>query len=94
MRNTVKHAQKFIHVGLCFPSPYIDRLHVVGYSYASFATNEEWDSQLGVVVLLVDSAGKMSVLSFMRHTWKHVLRSALGATIFVLYDAIEEALRI
>lgn len=90
----VQHAQIFIHLGLSFSSSDPDTLHLVVYADASFAINEDLSSQLGFIVLLVEGAGKVVILSFASQKSKRLVRSALRVEIFDFTADDEAALLI
>ncbi len=66
-------------------------LHVRAYADASFATNHNFTSQLGYIVLLCDKYDNASKLHYASYKSRRVARSVLGAETYAFADAYDFA---
>lgn len=80
LNHAVKHLPNQ-ELGLVFRKLDLESLRVVGYSDASFAGNDDLSSQLGMIVLLMDSKNNATIMHYASWKCRRVTRSILAAEV-------------
>lgn len=66
-------------------------MHLPSYAYASFATNGDFTSQLGFLVLLSNKFNKSQILDYSSCKSKRVVHSIMGGYIYAFADGFDRA---
>jgi hypothetical protein len=76
---------------MCFPQLDLSTLRVVVFADASFAQNEDFSSQVGYIVLLMDAEHQCAPIMHSSCKAKRITRSGLAAEGIALADGFDSA---
>ena len=91
LNSAIKRLRDNPNTVLEFPKLLTSSLHLRVYCDASFASNRDFTSQLGFIILLCDKQNNCHVLDFGSKKSRRVVRSVLGGEVYAFAEAFDRA---
>ena len=79
---------------LRYPKMDVSTMHIVGYSNAAFANNDDLSSQLWRVIFLVDGDENAEPIAFKSYKLRRATRSVLAAEVIAFANMFDESFAI
>ena len=84
MLNEVVEVLKTRQRGIMFPKLDLKTACIRGYAYVGFASNTDFTSQLGMIILLMDAQNTAAIIHYSSWKSRRVVRSPLAAEVYAL----------